>query len=71
MNEPKIIDVEIECNNCGMFIKASHNEDEKRPIIYTECPFCQTKLRWTKTKTSTIIPADKKMYITINLKSNE
>ena len=60
-------DVDCKCPNCKAINKASYDKKMKRPSIYGECWFCQTKFHWTKMKTTEIIPATQKQYI-INIK---
>lgn len=69
-NTDNKIDVEIECPNCSLVSLGQYNSEDRRPLLYGKCSFCNTRFKWTKTKTSEVIPANRKLYI-INITTKE
>ena len=64
-NKEQMVEVDIECPNCKIISKAGHNANEKRPVIYGKCNWCETLFKWTKCSTIEIISASRKQYLYI------
>ena len=65
-NPDAVITSYAECPNCQCTEQITYIAKKYAPPYFITCTFCETKFKWTKTKTVEVIPAQIRYQMLLN-----